>query len=161
MPHLPPAAGVTPTFTLKRLSLTIQRLYLALFPPYHAFLLGLARLALWKDYQRSLRYCIVSFDLKATLLCFSRISRCFGFCGSMIYFFLLSYSGLCLVFSDVVYRLTLPSKNYRNDAKRLRERSSLGRQFDSAFPSQPSGLSRCGTFSSYTDRRRKVKRSPC
>ncbi|KAI9572976.1 hypothetical protein HD554DRAFT_1404044 [Boletus coccyginus] len=63
LPNLPPAAGVTPTFTLKRLSLTIQRLYLALFPPYQAFLLDLARLALWKDYQRSLRHCITFWFL--------------------------------------------------------------------------------------------------
>ncbi|KAG8219803.1 hypothetical protein J3R82DRAFT_776 [Butyriboletus roseoflavus] len=58
LPHLPPSTIVTPTFTLKRLGLTIQRLYLALFPPYQAFLLDLAHLAVWKDYQRSLRHCI-------------------------------------------------------------------------------------------------------
>ncbi|KAN0100607.1 hypothetical protein V8E55_000591 [Tylopilus felleus] len=63
LPYLPPAAGVSPTFTLNRLSLTLQRLYLALFPPYKAFLLDLARLALWKDYQRSLRHCIAFWFL--------------------------------------------------------------------------------------------------
>ncbi|KAF8560346.1 hypothetical protein OG21DRAFT_58202 [Imleria badia] len=63
LPRLPPAAGVTPAFTLKRLSLTIQRLYLALFPPYKTFLLDLAQLALWKDYQHSLRHCITFWFL--------------------------------------------------------------------------------------------------
>ncbi|KAG9314349.1 hypothetical protein JVU11DRAFT_5141 [Chiua virens] len=63
LPHLPPATSVTPAFTLKRLTLTTQRLYLAAFPLYQVFLLDLARLALWKDFQRSLRHCIIFWFL--------------------------------------------------------------------------------------------------
>ncbi|KAF8445929.1 hypothetical protein L210DRAFT_962985 [Boletus edulis BED1] len=63
LPHLPPGAGVSPAFTLKRLSLTAQRLYVALFPPYKAFLSDFAQLALWKDHWRSLRHCIMFWFL--------------------------------------------------------------------------------------------------
>ncbi|KIJ21764.1 hypothetical protein PAXINDRAFT_64721 [Paxillus involutus ATCC 200175] len=58
LPYLPPGANPSPQFTLKRLRLTSQRFYLATVPPYQTFLLDLAHLALWNDYQRSTRYCI-------------------------------------------------------------------------------------------------------
>ncbi|KAF9229271.1 hypothetical protein BS17DRAFT_824514, partial [Gyrodon lividus] len=58
LPYLRLAANPSPPFTLKRLRLTSQRFYLATVPPYQAFLLDLVHLALWKDYQRSMRYCI-------------------------------------------------------------------------------------------------------
>ncbi|KIJ68465.1 hypothetical protein HYDPIDRAFT_106664 [Hydnomerulius pinastri MD-312] len=63
LPYLPAAAHTTPPFSIKRLRLTSQRLYLATVPPYQAFLLDLAHLALWKDQQRSTIYCIIFWFL--------------------------------------------------------------------------------------------------
>lgn len=145
-----------PTFTIKRFTLTVQRLYLAMFPSYQAFLSDLAQLALWKDYQRSLRYCIVSF-IKSCPAPFLTYLRCSGFCGSMIYCFLLFCSGSFLLSFGVVYRLTPLSKNFRSAVKRLREHSSLVRPFINDFQSQQSGPSRCGAFSSFINQGGKIK----
>ncbi|OJA21507.1 hypothetical protein AZE42_05107 [Rhizopogon vesiculosus] len=57
LPRLPPVSQPPPPFALKRLQLTSQRLFLAVVPPYQAFFLSMARLALWKNPQRSGLYC--------------------------------------------------------------------------------------------------------
>jgi GRAM domain-containing protein 4 len=57
-PYLPPAYPSAPPFTLGRLRLSTQRLYLALEPLYVP-LLRLFRLAAWEDKQTSAIYCAV------------------------------------------------------------------------------------------------------
>ncbi|KAG2154833.1 hypothetical protein DEU56DRAFT_770676 [Suillus clintonianus] len=57
LPALPPKPHPPPSFALKRLKLTSQRFFLAVVPHYQAFFLSMAKLALWKDPQRSGLYC--------------------------------------------------------------------------------------------------------
>lgn len=57
VPLLPPAPPPPPAFTLHRLQLTAQRLYLATVPVYAPFLERLVYLATWQDKNTSLFYC--------------------------------------------------------------------------------------------------------
>ncbi|CAK5280528.1 unnamed protein product [Mycena citricolor] len=57
-PVLPPSKS-TPTFTLGRLRLTTQRLYLATLPVYGPFLSNLARLATWENRYESSLFCSI------------------------------------------------------------------------------------------------------
>ncbi|KAG0708846.1 hypothetical protein DFH29DRAFT_1035823 [Suillus ampliporus] len=57
LPALPPISRPPPPFALKRLKLTSQRCFLAVVPPYQAFFLSMAKLALWRDRKRSGLYC--------------------------------------------------------------------------------------------------------
>ncbi|KAG1749977.1 uncharacterized protein EDB91DRAFT_1235401 [Suillus paluster] len=57
LPALPPTSHSPPPFALKRLTLTSQRFFLAVVPPYQALFLSMAKLALWRDRQRSGLYC--------------------------------------------------------------------------------------------------------
>ncbi|RDB28719.1 hypothetical protein Hypma_015536 [Hypsizygus marmoreus] len=59
MPILPPARPPPPAFTLNRLRLTAQRLYLAVQPLYIPFLCRMADLATWKDMKISSIYCVI------------------------------------------------------------------------------------------------------
>ncbi|KAH7883573.1 hypothetical protein F5I97DRAFT_1539034 [Phlebopus sp. FC_14] len=63
LPYLPLASHTSPPFTVKRLRVTAQRLYLATVPPYQAFLLDLVHLALWKDKRRSMMFCTCFWTL--------------------------------------------------------------------------------------------------
>ncbi|KAH7930950.1 hypothetical protein BV22DRAFT_999354 [Leucogyrophana mollusca] len=63
LPYIPPASLPAPPFTIKRLRLTSQRLYLAVVPPYKQFFVHIAHLALWKDQQQSSLYCAVFWIL--------------------------------------------------------------------------------------------------
>ncbi|KAF8898755.1 hypothetical protein BD779DRAFT_1795370 [Infundibulicybe gibba] len=63
IPNLPPAAFPPPIFTLGRLRLTIQRLYLVTQPVYIPFALRLLKLAVWEDYRRSAFYCVLYWVL--------------------------------------------------------------------------------------------------
>ncbi|KAJ4486111.1 hypothetical protein J3R30DRAFT_3444125 [Lentinula aciculospora] len=63
VPLLPPPPLPPPSFTLGRLRLATQRLYLAIWPVYVPFFHHLAVLCTWKDRSRSARYCIVFWML--------------------------------------------------------------------------------------------------
>ncbi|KAL0581623.1 hypothetical protein V5O48_000439 [Marasmius crinis-equi] len=63
VPHLPPAQPPVPVFTLGRLRLTSQRLYLSTVPAYAPFFSHLLKLAVWKDRERSAFYCSVYWIL--------------------------------------------------------------------------------------------------
>ncbi|TFK57092.1 hypothetical protein OE88DRAFT_1650667 [Heliocybe sulcata] len=63
IPHLPPGAPTRPIFTLGRLRLTTQRLYLALAPPYERLFIRIWRLATWQKREISLRYCALFWIL--------------------------------------------------------------------------------------------------
>ncbi|KAJ6519806.1 hypothetical protein C8R45DRAFT_952783 [Mycena sanguinolenta] len=63
LPILPTSSPPVPLFTLGRLRLTTQRLYLAIQPVYGPFFASLIRLATWKDRRKSLFYCIVFWSL--------------------------------------------------------------------------------------------------
>ncbi|KAF9654351.1 hypothetical protein BDM02DRAFT_138295 [Thelephora ganbajun] len=58
VPHLPKTTKTIPPFTVNRLLLMMQRLYLALEPGYQFFVDNLISLALWEDKNRSLRFCL-------------------------------------------------------------------------------------------------------
>ncbi|KAK0465038.1 uncharacterized protein EV420DRAFT_935547 [Desarmillaria tabescens] len=62
-PHLPPAAPPAPPFTLGRLKLAVQRLYLATIPIYVPFLVRMYQLSSWRDTGRSSMYCIIFWML--------------------------------------------------------------------------------------------------
>ncbi|PBL01129.1 hypothetical protein ARMGADRAFT_1073433 [Armillaria gallica] len=62
-PHLPPSAPPAPPFTLGRLKLAVQRLYLATIPIYVPFLVRMHRLSSWRDTGRSSMYCIIFWIL--------------------------------------------------------------------------------------------------
>ncbi|KAK0233102.1 hypothetical protein IW262DRAFT_1260036 [Armillaria fumosa] len=61
--HLPPTAPPAPPFTLGRLKLAVQRLYLATIPIYVPFLIRMHRLSSWRDTGRSSMYCIIFWIL--------------------------------------------------------------------------------------------------
>ncbi|KAG1757589.1 hypothetical protein EDB19DRAFT_1901101 [Suillus lakei] len=63
LPTLPPIPHPPPPFALKRLKLTSQRFFLAVVPPYQAFFLSMANLALWRDPQRSGLCCAAFWGL--------------------------------------------------------------------------------------------------
>ncbi|KAJ7103544.1 hypothetical protein B0H15DRAFT_812642 [Mycena belliarum] len=63
IPLLPSDPPPRPLFTLGRLRLTTQRLYLAVQPVYGPFFASLARLATWKDKKRSSVFCIIFWTL--------------------------------------------------------------------------------------------------
>ncbi|KAI0961588.1 hypothetical protein AcW1_000635 [Taiwanofungus camphoratus] len=63
VPLLPPAPPPPPAFTLQRLKVTAQRIYLAIEPTYRPFFLRLARLATWQETNRSLVYCFIYWVL--------------------------------------------------------------------------------------------------
>ncbi|KAF7339482.1 RNA cytidine acetyltransferase [Mycena sanguinolenta] len=63
LPILPTSSPPVPLFTLGRLRLTTQRLYLAIQPVYGPFFASLIKLATWKDRRKSLFYCIVFWSL--------------------------------------------------------------------------------------------------
>ena len=60
IPLLPPEEAQPPAFTLRRLYLSIERLYLATIPAYEHLAKRLFRLAAWEDTSTSLFYCAVS-----------------------------------------------------------------------------------------------------
>ncbi|KAJ7783774.1 hypothetical protein DFH07DRAFT_873983 [Mycena maculata] len=57
LPILPPSSPPIPFFTLGRLRLTTQRLYLAIQPVYGPFFSTLVKLATWKERKKSAVYC--------------------------------------------------------------------------------------------------------
>ena len=61
LPILPHPRPLAPPFTLGRLRLATERLYLAILPVYGPFLSQLKDLATWEDYGVSLMYCSVGF----------------------------------------------------------------------------------------------------
>ncbi|KAJ7293566.1 hypothetical protein C8J57DRAFT_1269369 [Mycena rebaudengoi] len=63
LPLLPASAPPIPLFTLGRLRLTTQRIYLAVQPVYAPLFVSLANLATWKDKRRSSLYCTVFWVL--------------------------------------------------------------------------------------------------
>ncbi|KZP31369.1 hypothetical protein FIBSPDRAFT_49641 [Athelia psychrophila] len=63
IPSLPPAPLPAPPFSLGRLRVTSQRLYLAVQPAYGPFFSTLARLATWKDRSQSLLFCAMFWTL--------------------------------------------------------------------------------------------------
>ncbi|KAJ7169911.1 hypothetical protein C8R46DRAFT_1090503 [Mycena filopes] len=63
IPILPPSSPPLPLFTLGRLRLTTQRLYLAIRPAYGPFFTTLLDLATWKEKRTSLVYCIAFWVL--------------------------------------------------------------------------------------------------
>ncbi|KAJ7634293.1 hypothetical protein DFH06DRAFT_1437038 [Mycena polygramma] len=63
VPILPTASPQIPLFTLGRLRLTTQRLYLAIQPVYVPFFASLLHLATWKNRKKSSVYCIVFWIL--------------------------------------------------------------------------------------------------
>ncbi|KAJ6575102.1 hypothetical protein B0H19DRAFT_1127173 [Mycena capillaripes] len=63
IPILPPASPPLPLFTLGRLRLTTQRLYLSIRPVYGPFFASLLDLATWKEKRKSSIYCIVFWIL--------------------------------------------------------------------------------------------------
>ncbi|KZT30570.1 hypothetical protein NEOLEDRAFT_1053072 [Neolentinus lepideus HHB14362 ss-1] len=63
IPYLPLETANRPTFTLGRLRLTTQRLYLAVAPPYERLLIRTWRLATWQKRETSLRYCVLFWVL--------------------------------------------------------------------------------------------------
>lgn len=80
LPVLPPARLEPPIFTLGRLRLTAQRLYLAIQPAYGPFFIHLAKLATWKDKKTSFIYCTVCRNsfLCVRILIVGNLSRSFG-----------------------------------------------------------------------------------
>lgn len=74
MPLLPPAPPVAPSFSLGRLKMAIERLYLAVEPAYLPFLIRIHRLATWQDWNTSCIWCSVralSFRKPSALTSFS------------------------------------------------------------------------------------------
>ncbi|KAI0052885.1 hypothetical protein FA95DRAFT_1586455 [Auriscalpium vulgare] len=63
VPHLPPAQSPSPSFTLGRFKLAIQRLFIVFDEGYLPFLIHLKRLACWEDQNKSLRRCGVFWIL--------------------------------------------------------------------------------------------------
>ncbi|KDQ63557.1 hypothetical protein JAAARDRAFT_202983 [Jaapia argillacea MUCL 33604] len=63
VPALPPPRPPPPPFTLARLRLTTQRLYLAVEPAYLPFFIGLWHLASWTDRRASGTYCAIFWFL--------------------------------------------------------------------------------------------------
>ncbi|KAF7347844.1 RNA cytidine acetyltransferase [Mycena venus] len=63
IPILPTSSPPVPMFTLGRLRLTTQRLYLAIQPAYGPFFASLKKLATWKDKRKSLFYCVLFWIL--------------------------------------------------------------------------------------------------
>ncbi|KAJ7125590.1 hypothetical protein C8R43DRAFT_710389 [Mycena crocata] len=63
LPILPPDPRTAPLFTLGRLRLTMQRLYLAIQPVYGPFFAALITLATWKNRQKSFIFCTVFWIL--------------------------------------------------------------------------------------------------
>ncbi|KAJ6604639.1 hypothetical protein DFH09DRAFT_316597 [Mycena vulgaris] len=63
LPILPTDSPSLPLFTLGRLRLTTQRLYLAIQPVYGPFFTSLASLATWKDRRKSAVYCTIFWFL--------------------------------------------------------------------------------------------------
>ncbi|KAJ7900332.1 hypothetical protein B0H14DRAFT_2673254 [Mycena olivaceomarginata] len=57
LPIIPPSSPPVPLFTLGRLRLTTQRLYLAIQPVYGPFFASLIKLATWKERRTSSFYC--------------------------------------------------------------------------------------------------------
>ncbi|ESK86647.1 hypothetical protein Moror_9708 [Moniliophthora roreri MCA 2997] len=62
LPILPPPPPSYP-FTLGRLRLTTQRLYLSIVPAYWSFLQRLVKLAIWEDKAKSTTYCCIYWFL--------------------------------------------------------------------------------------------------
>ncbi|KAF5385197.1 hypothetical protein D9615_001514 [Tricholomella constricta] len=63
VPILPPPRLPPPPFTIGRLRLATQRLYLAVEPAYIPFLFNMLNLATWKDRKISLLYCVIFWIL--------------------------------------------------------------------------------------------------
>ena len=60
LPALPYPRTRVPSFTIGRLRVTLQRLYLAVMHVHKPFFEGLMKLATWESHETSLFYCIVS-----------------------------------------------------------------------------------------------------
>ena len=60
LPILPRARPSPPTFTIGRLRVSAERIYLATLPVYGPFFSQLLSLATWEDSNTSLIYCSVS-----------------------------------------------------------------------------------------------------
>ncbi|KAF9076276.1 hypothetical protein BDP27DRAFT_1285189 [Rhodocollybia butyracea] len=63
LPYLPPPPLPAPAFTLGRLRLATQRVYLSIWPVYVPFFHHLVVLSTWKDRSRSARYCLIFWVL--------------------------------------------------------------------------------------------------
>ncbi|KAF9270205.1 hypothetical protein L218DRAFT_20081 [Marasmius fiardii PR-910] len=63
LPYLPPSPHPPPAFTLGRLRLATQRLYLSVVPTYIPFFSGLLKLAIWEDKPTSGFYCLLYWVL--------------------------------------------------------------------------------------------------
>lgn len=60
LPLLPPPRPTPPKFTVHRLQLTLQRLYLSTVPVFTSFASRFLALATWKNWRKSFAYYIVS-----------------------------------------------------------------------------------------------------
>lgn len=71
VPLLPPHPHPSPPFSVRRLRLTIRRLYLAFFHLYKPFITRAIALVSWKEPKITLKYCLVSVNpsLSATTQC--------------------------------------------------------------------------------------------
>ena len=95
IPSLPPAPLLVPPFTLGRLRVTSQRLYLAIQPAYGPFFNHLVYLATWHDRKESLLYCAVRSrpeSVRPKLVLTLPPNSCFGSCGGTISSCLRSFS---------------------------------------------------------------------
>lgn len=135
LPYLPLDGTTPPPFTVKRLILASQRLYLATTPSYQAHLLNLASLALWKNHKRSLLYCAVCCVAPINLYLLIPFSG-FGFCGITTYYWPPCYAEYSGVFCDVVYFLILPSRNCRRGGEMLPRHVGLEKKFSNGSSSQ-------------------------
>ncbi|OCH96109.1 hypothetical protein OBBRIDRAFT_809339 [Obba rivulosa] len=63
LPLLPPPRQPSYNFTMHRLQLTLQRLYLSTVPILSPFVAGLVRLATWRDRRTSFTYCAMYWML--------------------------------------------------------------------------------------------------
>ncbi|PPQ63794.1 hypothetical protein CVT24_004336 [Panaeolus cyanescens] len=57
VPNLPPSRPPPPAFTISRLCVTAQRLYLVAHEPYNHFFRSLSNLAKWKSFTKSFLWC--------------------------------------------------------------------------------------------------------
>ncbi|KAK2461925.1 hypothetical protein APHAL10511_006388 [Amanita phalloides] len=63
VPLLPAGPNARPDFTLSRLRLAVQRLYLSLEPIYWPFMMNMKNLATWSDRRKSFKYCLIFWIL--------------------------------------------------------------------------------------------------
>jgi hypothetical protein len=106
VPYIPPQPMPQQAFTLGRLRIATQRLYLATEPAYLPFLADLLQLATWRDRGRSIRLCIVGLHLHCRQRFIVKECSYFGSCGTTISSFLPSYCVYFTLSSSTEYSLT-------------------------------------------------------